>query len=219
MKKRFMMSLLTVILCMGLFTGTAFAYSGEEVTMEAESESQEPETVQMKPLTPDGNLTLIDDEGQHSSAGKQFITMVTKSGNYFYLIIDRDEDGKEAVHFLNQVDEEDLFALMEEEEVEKIKEDLAGKEEPLPTEPETTTAEIIEPEPELEESESINWGPTIIVIVIFGGIGAAVAYMKLKEGKKKKESRTNPDKEFVDDYSDELEELDDDAWTEDDNQV
>ena len=46
-------------------------------------------------LTPDGNLTLVDDIGSSTEAGKQFITLVTKDGNYFYLIIDRDDDGEE----------------------------------------------------------------------------------------------------------------------------
>lgn len=46
-------------------------------------------------LTPDGNLTLRDDLGTMFGAGKQFLTVQTKSGNYFYLIIDRDADGEE----------------------------------------------------------------------------------------------------------------------------
>ena len=61
-------------------------------------------------LTPDGNLSLIDDIGSSARSGKQFITVETKNGNVFYLIIDRD-DG-ETVHFLNQVDEADLLTLM-----------------------------------------------------------------------------------------------------------
>ena len=42
-------------------------------------------------LTPDGNLTLVDDydEAHADGSGKQFITLVTKAGNTFYLIIDR----------------------------------------------------------------------------------------------------------------------------------
>ena len=44
------------------------------------------------PLTPDGNLTLVDDFGSITGTGKQFVTLVTKAGNYFYLIIDRDEN-------------------------------------------------------------------------------------------------------------------------------
>ena len=64
-------------------------------------------------LTPDGNLTLVDDVGSPDKTGKQFITAVTKNGNYFYIIIDRDDEETETVHFLNQVDEADLMALME----------------------------------------------------------------------------------------------------------
>lgn len=64
-------------------------------------------------LTPDGNLSLIDDIGSSARSGKQFITVETKNGNVFYLIIDRDDEGEETVHFLNQVVEADLLRLWE----------------------------------------------------------------------------------------------------------
>ena len=35
-------------------------------------------------LTPDGNLSLIDDIGSSTRSGKQFITVETKNGNVFY---------------------------------------------------------------------------------------------------------------------------------------
>ncbi len=48
-------------------------------------------------LTSDGNLTLIDDIGSVTGRGQQFITFETKSGNTFYMIIDRNDKGDENV--------------------------------------------------------------------------------------------------------------------------
>ena len=67
------------------------------------------------PLTPDGNLELVDDVYQ-TSDGKQFITVQSKNDNTFYIVIDRDKNG-ENVYFLNLVEEADLMALMQDGEV------------------------------------------------------------------------------------------------------
>ena len=69
-----------------------------------------------QPLTPVGNATLVDDY----YGDKQLITVTTKAGNYFYILIDRaNEDKETAVHFLHQVDEAALMALLEDGQTEE----------------------------------------------------------------------------------------------------
>ena len=123
---RLLVSLTVVVLCMTAVSVTAFAgggdgdyYTGEpaettpEPTEEPATGGMEPEG---QPLTPEGNATLVDDY----YGDKQLITVTTKAGNYFYILIDRaNEDKETAVHFLNQVDEADLMALLEDGQAEK----------------------------------------------------------------------------------------------------
>ena len=91
------------LLLMGGFSVTAFAQTPED-TPDATDDSgvvyEEPQ--EAEPLTPEGNATLVDDFG----GNKQLITVTTKAGNYFYILIDRDDEGENTVHFLNQVDED-----------------------------------------------------------------------------------------------------------------
>lgn len=116
-------ALLAALVLMGGFSVTAFAGGGdvsdEPPTPVTETEPEETTGgYEPQPLTPEGNMSLVDDIKGEASGDKQFITVVTKNGNYFYIIIDRAEDGENTVHFLNQVDEADLTALMEEEQTE-----------------------------------------------------------------------------------------------------
>lgn len=93
----------------------------EETKPDKENEGTEPtEKPEESPaLTPDGNLTLLDDIGSSIKSGKQFVTVETRGGNVFYLIIDRDDKGEETVHFLNQVDEADLMNILEDGKAEE----------------------------------------------------------------------------------------------------
>ena len=113
--------LLAALVVMCGFSVTAYAGGGSE-SEEPPAPITEPEETtggyEPQPLTPEGNMSLVDDIEGETSGDKQFITVVTKSGNYFYIIIDRAEDGENTVHFLNQVDEADLTALMEDGQTE-----------------------------------------------------------------------------------------------------
>lgn len=148
---------------------------------------QEEKKVQEKaPLTPEGNLTLVDDISGEVKEAKQFVTLVTKNGNYFYLIIDRDDEGKETVHFLNQVDEADLLALMEEEEIEKL--GLNTSKEPVEEIVLEEPEEIIVEEPAPTE-EPVSLVPIISGLAVAIGlfIMAAVKFLGMKKEKKKDE--------------------------------
>ena len=118
---KFCCTLATLALLMGSLAAPAFAYGAEPAPEPDEAEP--PVTVldeNSGPLTPEGNLTLVDDYHTTYSdgSGQQFITLVSKSGAYFYLVIDRAADGDQTVHFMNLVDEADLLALMEEDQAE-----------------------------------------------------------------------------------------------------
>ena len=124
MMNKFCALMLSVALCAGM-AAPAFAYGGEpaeEVEQPVLPEAVEEEAVTVTDeeagaLTPEGNLTLVDDYHTDYSdgSGQQFITLVSKSGNTFYLVIDRNAKGQQTAHFMNLVDEADLLALMEED--------------------------------------------------------------------------------------------------------
>ncbi|MDE7218684.1 MAG: DUF4366 domain-containing protein, partial [Oscillospiraceae bacterium] len=63
-----------------------------------------------KPLTPDGQGTVVDNVTDQDS--KEFFTFTTPNDNIFYLIIDKERES-ENVYFLNAVTESDLLDLAE----------------------------------------------------------------------------------------------------------
>lgn len=153
-------------------------------------------------LTPDGNLSLIDDIGSSTRSGKQFITVEMKNGNMFYLIIDRDDEGEETVHFLNQVDEADLLSLMGDDAPaaempavcnckEKCVAGAVNMNCPVCKNnlSECSGKEVVaEPEPEPEQPEKKSSGGLLVIVLLLalagGGAFAYVKFIKPKQGVK-----------------------------------
>ena len=218
---------LTLVLASG-FTVPAFAQGAapppaEDTTNDSNVVVEE--TEKAPPLTPDGNAALVDDFG----GNKQLITVTTKAGNYFYILIDRaNEDKKTAVHFLNQVDEADLMALME---------DGKPKEEPpavcsctkkceagavntacpvCVTDKSKCTGKAPEPpaetsEPEKEKPAGLNPAAIVLLLALLGG-GGVFAYLKLVKNKPKTKGNDS-----LDDYD--YGEEDSEEWETEDEEV
>ena len=191
---------LSLTFLMGCMATPAFAYSGGENGEEVKTPSvfeteEEPVTVTEQdtgPLTPEGNLTVVDDYQTTFSDGtaQQFITLVSKSGAYFYLIIDRAADGDQTAHFLNMVDEADLLALMDEEDIPEPEPEPEPAPEPEPL-----------PEPEPEEGED-GAAKFVLVLLVLAGIAGGGAYLWLKMQQRKREAEENkpdPDADYRED--------------------
>ena len=180
-------------------------------------------TTSGSPLTPDGNLELVDDVTQESD-GKQFITVQSKNDNTFYIVIDRDKD-TDNVYFMNLVDEADLMALMEDGEVtvkctcdtrceagdvdttcpvcKNNMVECTGVEEEQETE---TTTEPTEDDTEKTESKGSS-APILLIVLIIGlGAGGAVYYLKFKKPKTDTKGPVDlDDYDFGDDDEDDTE--------------
>ena len=205
---KFCCTLATLVLLMGSLAAPAFAYGAEP---DPEPEETEPPVTVLDensgPLTPEGNLTLVDDYHTTYSdgSGQQFITLVSKSGAYFYLVIDRAADGDQTVHFMNLVDEADLLALMEEDQAEAYN---AEKEAALQAELEKQQAEEeakkAAEEAAKAESEEKDFDLTglaskflgVITLVGLAAVGGFYFFIQKKKKEQAAKESVDPDADY-----------------------
>lgn len=151
-----------------------------------------------KPLTPDGQATVVDDATDQD--GKEFFTFTTPDENTFYLVIDRQRDS-ENVYFLNAVTESDLLALAEKDKEPEPSVSAIPEPEPVCTCTDkcvpgavntgcpvcavsmkdcTGTAPAAEPEPEPEpEKPEKGSGAMILLLIAVLAAGGAGYYLKI----------------------------------------
>ena len=209
--------LVSVALCAGM-AAPAFAFEGEAAPVEQPvlPEVVEEDVVTITDetsgaLTPEGNLTLVDDYHTDYSdgSGQQFITLVSKSGNTFYLVIDRNDKGENTVHFMNLVDEADLLALMEEDAADAY---TAEKEAAAQAEQDRLKAEE-EAKKAAEEAAAsgseqtggnkvTKYAATFLGVLALVGLaagGGIYTFMKQKQKKQAEKEALDPDANYTED--------------------
>lgn len=190
-----------------------------ETTPETEPETEiEPEALTPGEAFYDPGNAYTRDLLYDEAANKQFITIQTKNGNTFYIVIDYDapineEEEQYQTYFLNMVDESDLLALMDEESAaelttcnctEKCAAGAVNTECPVcknnmsecsGTEPEPEVPTELEEPVEEAEKPTSNIALIVGVIALVGIGGGAYYYFKFIRSKKQKDE----DLDFFDD--------------------
>ena len=139
--RRFTLLLLLLSLLLCQSGATALAYTNEGgnpgVTVEEPEPSPSPtpaptpEPTPEGQITPDGNLSLVDDLDYSARGGLQFMTVTTRNGHVYYIVIDRTANSQN-VYFLNQVDEYDLMNVLSDGDKEQLEKDQASTPQPKP---------------------------------------------------------------------------------------
>ena len=189
--------LVSAALCAGM-AAPAFAFEGEAAPVEQpvlpEVVEEDAVTVTDETsgaLTPEGNLTLVDDYHTNYSdgSGQQFITLVSKSGATFYLVIDRNAKGQQTVHFMNLVDEADLLSLMEEDAADAYTAEEA-------------TASGTEQPKENKVTKIASGFLGVVVLIALAAGGGFYFYRQQMQKKKAEKEALDPDANYTEDKGD-----------------
>ena len=134
------------------------------------------EPTEGKPFSMGGNMKTVD-LLYSKATNKQFITVQTRKGETYYLVIDYDKpldkDGEQyETYFLNLVDDRDLFGVVSKDE------------QPTPEPTATPTPKpTAEPKPEAEKTtdSTAMMALVLLVVLIAGGAAAFVVLEKKRD--------------------------------------
>ena len=218
-KIRIFVCLMAAVSCTAAFSVNALAYSegktsptlssssaAQSSTASSSASSATSSGTSLKPLTPDGTGTVIDNVTNED--GKEFFTITTPSKHVFYLIIDRQKNA-ENVYFLDAVTDKDLLALAKSDN-----EDVSGSSSSktlstpetssAPTAPASTASPTSQP-----EKQNGSAGIAAIAVLAAVLIGAAVWFFKFRKPGKKDKNKPDPDDYDYTEDGDEESESDD----------
>lgn len=175
-----------------------------------------------KPLTPDGQGTVVDNVTDEDS--KEFFTIATQDDNTFYLVIDKQRDSKN-VYLLDTVKKSDLLSMAE-KDAEQPSQSAIPEPEPVCDCKEKCVAGEVdtdcpvctlslkdctgkEPEPvndkeiEPKESEKGNIGTLILAAFVVLAVGGIGWYFKIFKPKKDLDDAEDFD-DLIDDEEEEM---------------
>ena len=180
-----MFAMMVMILSSGTMTAYAYVDEAEDEPVIME---ETPEETENTPFSVAGNGQLLDDITDDDT--KQFLTVQTKNGNTFFMVIDRSRNS-ENVYMLSLIDENDLAEFLE-EEPEPVEEEKPSviiedpQSEPVAEEP--------QPEP---EKAGMNMG-AVLTILLGAGVVGGYYYFKILKPKREEEEAESEDLEFYD---------------------
>ena len=208
--------LMVLAMAAGVFSSTAmtaFAYTGDTGQTETAGETAAGETQTVIPEQTEnagetetvtqeetsggegmsfsipGNGEVLDDKTDDGT--KEFLTIQTKNGNTFFLVLDRSSN-TENVYMLSMIDENDLAEFMDETQTEETPQVV------IPETETTVVPEETEPETVKPEEGGMNTGALLAIgLLAAGGIGAGY-YFKVVKPKKEAAQEDAEDLEFYD---------------------
>lgn len=202
MKKRIRIGIAICLMAAGTLCSAygmkALAFSADE-NMEPETEASEALEEESETVIPEqaakteqfsipGNGQLVDNMTDDGT--KQFLTVQTKSGGTFFLVLDH-SGTTENVYMLTMVDEADLAEFVDKKSEKELPSVV------IPEKEETVSAEEKEDD-SLEDEGNADKKPVFVTVLLVIGILAGCYYLKVVKPKREEEEVEDENLEFTD---------------------